>query len=211
MRTSTRRSPTCAGAAPTNWCGWDQTPRGHQGMSRRAGPGPRRRTLLLASAIGAGALVVGWLAVPQRSRLGSPGRPPASLSSRTSWPVLRTVAAVQVDWQPRPGDALDTAAIERSLENAGTVVNQRRGAADGGRRRVSPKAALYGKVDVTAGVVQERYFTGSSLLPMARAPLAETWVVPCRRSRQGLESPVCAATCTSCRERHLRLDWKAAA
>lgn len=39
--------------------------------------------------------------------------------ARTSWPVLRAVAAVQVDWQPRPGDALDTAAIERSLENAG--------------------------------------------------------------------------------------------
>ncbi|MBK0390956.1 xanthine dehydrogenase family protein molybdopterin-binding subunit [Ramlibacter algicola] len=33
----------------------------------------KRRTLLLAGATGAGALVVGWLAVPQRSRLGSPG------------------------------------------------------------------------------------------------------------------------------------------
>ncbi len=33
----------------------------------------RRRTLLLAGTAGAGALLVGWLAVPQRSRLGSPG------------------------------------------------------------------------------------------------------------------------------------------
>ena len=32
----------------------------------------KRRTLLLAGAAG-GALVVGWMAVPQRSRLGSPG------------------------------------------------------------------------------------------------------------------------------------------
>ena len=33
----------------------------------------KRRTLLLAAAAGTGALVVGWLALPQRSRLGSPG------------------------------------------------------------------------------------------------------------------------------------------
>ena len=33
----------------------------------------RRRTLLLTGSAGAGALLVGWLAVPQRSRLGSPG------------------------------------------------------------------------------------------------------------------------------------------
>lgn len=33
----------------------------------------KRRTLLLASTAGAGALLVGWLALPQRSRLGSPG------------------------------------------------------------------------------------------------------------------------------------------
>ena len=33
----------------------------------------KRRTLLLATAAGTGALVVGWLALPQRSRLGSPG------------------------------------------------------------------------------------------------------------------------------------------
>ena len=33
----------------------------------------RRRTLLLAGTAGTGALLVGWLALPQRSRLGSPG------------------------------------------------------------------------------------------------------------------------------------------
>ncbi|HZY16987.1 MAG TPA: molybdopterin cofactor-binding domain-containing protein [Ramlibacter sp.] len=33
----------------------------------------KRRTLLLAGTAGAGALLVGWLALPQRSRLGSPG------------------------------------------------------------------------------------------------------------------------------------------
>jgi isoquinoline 1-oxidoreductase beta subunit len=33
----------------------------------------RRRTLLLAGTAGAGALLVGWVALPQRSRLGSPG------------------------------------------------------------------------------------------------------------------------------------------
>lgn len=38
--------------------------------------------------------------------------------ARTSWHALRAVAAVQVDWQPRPGGALDTAVIERGLENA---------------------------------------------------------------------------------------------
>lgn len=38
--------------------------------------------------------------------------------AHTSWHALRAVSAVQVDWQPRPCGALDTAAIERSLENA---------------------------------------------------------------------------------------------
>lgn len=33
----------------------------------------KRRTMLLAGTAGAGALLVGWLALPQRSRLGSPG------------------------------------------------------------------------------------------------------------------------------------------
>lgn len=38
--------------------------------------------------------------------------------ARNSWHALRALAAVQVDSQPRLGGALDTAAIERSLENA---------------------------------------------------------------------------------------------
>jgi isoquinoline 1-oxidoreductase beta subunit len=37
----------------------------------------KRRTMLLAGTAGAGALLVGWLAVPQRSRLGTPGLWPA--------------------------------------------------------------------------------------------------------------------------------------
>ncbi|GAC1602035.1 MAG: hypothetical protein NVS3B2_05410 [Ramlibacter sp.] len=49
-------------------------------------------------------------------------------------------------------------------------------------------AALYGRVDLRGGVVQQTNFPGSPLVTAARAPTVETWLVPNDWSRKGWAS-----------------------
>lgn len=71
-----------------------------------------------------------------------------------------------------------------TVVNPGIVAQQMEGAVV-----LALTAALCGKVDVTAGMVQQRNSTESPLLPMARAPLVETWIVPSRRPPAGVGEP----------------------
>ena len=105
------------------------------------GQGLKRRTLLLATA-GTGALVVGWLALPQRSRLGSPGLHAAARGRGGAQWLDQDLRR----WQRRAGDAAQR-------NGAGRV----HGPADAGRRgtgraagrdacRAAGTDAIYGNV-----------------------------------------------------------------
>ena len=50
-------------------------------------------------------------------------------------------------------------------------------------------AALYGKIDIQAGVVQQNNFTNYPLVRMAQSPVVETWMVPSTRSPEGVGEP----------------------
>ena len=50
-------------------------------------------------------------------------------------------------------------------------------------------AALYGKVDIKDGVVQQTNFNNYSMLMLAQAPVVETYIVPSTRSPAGVGEP----------------------
>jgi isoquinoline 1-oxidoreductase beta subunit len=50
-------------------------------------------------------------------------------------------------------------------------------------------AALYGRIDIVEGAVQQRNFDSYPMLTLAQTPLVETWVVPSTRPPAGVGEP----------------------
>ena len=50
-------------------------------------------------------------------------------------------------------------------------------------------AALFGKIDIQDGVVQQNNFTHYPLVSLAQSPVVETWIVPSTRSPEGVGEP----------------------
>ena len=50
-------------------------------------------------------------------------------------------------------------------------------------------AALYGKIDILDGVVQQRNFPGYPMVKLAQAPVVQTWIVPSMRAPAGVGEP----------------------
>ena len=50
-------------------------------------------------------------------------------------------------------------------------------------------AALYGKIDIKEGVVQQSNFPSYPMVMMAEAPVVETWIVPSTRTPAGVGEP----------------------
>jgi isoquinoline 1-oxidoreductase beta subunit len=50
-------------------------------------------------------------------------------------------------------------------------------------------AALYGRIDIAEGVVQQRNFDSYPMLTLAQAPVVETWLVPSLRPPAGVGEP----------------------
>ena len=50
-------------------------------------------------------------------------------------------------------------------------------------------AALYGRIDITDGVVQQRNFDSYPMVMLADAPVVETWTVPSTRPPAGVGEP----------------------
>ena len=50
-------------------------------------------------------------------------------------------------------------------------------------------AALYGRIDIVDGVVQQRNFDSYSMVTLAQAPLVETWMLPSERAPAGVGEP----------------------
>jgi len=50
-------------------------------------------------------------------------------------------------------------------------------------------AALYGKIDIKDGVVQQNNFTNYQMVQMAQSPVVETWIMPSSRSPSGVGEP----------------------
>ncbi|ALK91256.1 xanthine dehydrogenase family protein molybdopterin-binding subunit [Limnohabitans sp. 103DPR2] len=50
-------------------------------------------------------------------------------------------------------------------------------------------AALFGKIDIQEGVVQQTNFTHYPLVSLAQSPVVETWIVPSTRSPEGVGEP----------------------
>jgi isoquinoline 1-oxidoreductase beta subunit len=50
-------------------------------------------------------------------------------------------------------------------------------------------AALYGRIDIKDGVVQQSNFPGYPMVTLAEAPVVETWIVPSTRAPGGVGEP----------------------
>ena len=50
-------------------------------------------------------------------------------------------------------------------------------------------AALYGRIDIVDGVVQQRNFDSYAMVTLAQAPLVETWMLPSERAPAGVGEP----------------------
>ena len=50
-------------------------------------------------------------------------------------------------------------------------------------------AALYGRIDINDGVVQQTSFPNYPMVMLAEAPVVETWIVPSTRSPGGVGEP----------------------
>jgi len=50
-------------------------------------------------------------------------------------------------------------------------------------------AALYGRIDIVDGVVQQRNFDSYPMLSLAQAPRVETWLIPSQRPPSGVGEP----------------------
>jgi len=68
--------------------------------------------------------------------------------------------------------------------NPNTVAQQMEGAVIFGLT-----AALYGKIDIKDGVVQQSNFPSYPMVQLAEAPVVETWIVPSTRAPGGVGEP----------------------
>ena len=50
-------------------------------------------------------------------------------------------------------------------------------------------AALYGRIDIKDGVVQQSNFNDYPMVQLAQAPVVETWIVPSTRAPAGVGEP----------------------
>jgi len=50
-------------------------------------------------------------------------------------------------------------------------------------------AALFGKIDIQEGVVQQTNFTNYPMVQMAQSPVVETWILPSTRAPEGVGEP----------------------
>jgi isoquinoline 1-oxidoreductase beta subunit len=50
-------------------------------------------------------------------------------------------------------------------------------------------AALYGRIDIKDGVVQQRNFDSYPMVSLAQAPVVESWLVPSTRPPAGVGEP----------------------
>jgi isoquinoline 1-oxidoreductase beta subunit len=73
---------------------------------------------------------------------------------------------------------------KRQVVNPGTVAQQVQSSVN-----FALTAALFGKIDIQDGVVQQSNFTNYPLLSMAQSPVVETWIVPSTSSPEGVGEP----------------------
>jgi isoquinoline 1-oxidoreductase beta subunit len=71
-----------------------------------------------------------------------------------------------------------------TVVNPGTVAQQVESSVN-----FALSAALFGKIDIQDGVVQQTNFTNYPLVHMAQSPVVETWIVPSTKSPEGVGEP----------------------
>ena len=71
-----------------------------------------------------------------------------------------------------------------TVVNPGTVAQQVESSVN-----FALSAALFGKIDIQDGVVQQTNFTNYPLVHMAQSPVVETWIVPSTQSPEGVGEP----------------------
>jgi isoquinoline 1-oxidoreductase beta subunit len=71
-----------------------------------------------------------------------------------------------------------------TVVNPGTVAQQVESSVN-----FALSAALFGKIDIQDGIVQQTNFTNYPLVHMAQSPVVETWIVPSTRSPEGVGEP----------------------
>jgi isoquinoline 1-oxidoreductase beta subunit len=71
-----------------------------------------------------------------------------------------------------------------TVVNPGTVAQQVESSVN-----FALSAALFGKIDIQDGVVQQTNFTNYPLVHMAQSPLVDTWIVPSTQSPEGVGEP----------------------
>ena len=71
-----------------------------------------------------------------------------------------------------------------TVVNPGTVAQQVQSSVN-----FALSAALFGKIDIQDGVVQQTNFTNYPLVHMAQSPVVETWIVPSTQSPEGVGEP----------------------
>jgi isoquinoline 1-oxidoreductase beta subunit len=71
-----------------------------------------------------------------------------------------------------------------TVVNPGTVAQQVESSVN-----FALSAALFGKIDIQEGVVQQNNFTNYALVQMAQSPVVETWIVPSTQAPEGVGEP----------------------
>ena len=71
-----------------------------------------------------------------------------------------------------------------TVVNPGTVAQQVESSVN-----FALSAALFGKIDIQDGLVQQTNFTNYPLVHMAQSPVVETWIVPSTQSPEGVGEP----------------------
>jgi isoquinoline 1-oxidoreductase beta subunit len=71
-----------------------------------------------------------------------------------------------------------------TVVNPGTVAQQVESSVN-----FALSAALFGKIDIHDGVVQQTNFTNYPLVNLAQSPVVETWIVPSTQSPEGVGEP----------------------
>ena len=71
-----------------------------------------------------------------------------------------------------------------TVVNPGTVAQQVESSVN-----FALSAALFGKIDIQDGIVQQTNFTNYPLVHMAQSPVVETWIVPSTQSPEGVGEP----------------------
>ena len=71
-----------------------------------------------------------------------------------------------------------------TVVNPGTVAQQVESSVN-----FALSAALFGKIDIQDGIVQQTNFTNYPLVHMAQSPVVDTWIVPSTKSPEGVGEP----------------------